>query len=187
LILEDDASFPRHRANGLKNVLEKLEGASWAIWYGGGTPSQASNVAIDSVEVVPIDHTVGVQMSHCVAFQGDAIGSVRAFLELILTRPNGHPEAGPMHVDGAYSTWRALNPAAITLVTVPPVCVQRSSRSDVAPTRWFDNIPVVRTGVAALRRLRNHFNLTDGWVQPFSHSTESTQNQNPAASRPPPE
>ncbi len=157
LILEDDACFPRLRADGLKQVLRKLQGSSWALWYGGGTVLRASPVASDDVEVVPIDHTMGVQTAHCVAFQGDAIGSVRSFLELILTRPNGHPEAGPMHVDGAYSTWRALNPAAITLITVPPVCMQRSSRSDIAVTRWFDNTPLVRRGVAALRRMRNHF------------------------------
>jgi glycosyl transferase family 25 len=78
-------------------------------------------------------------------------------MELILTRPGGHPEAGPMHVDGAYTTWRLLNPTAVTLVAVPAVCVQRSSRSDVATTRWFDNTPLVRNSVATLRRLRNQF------------------------------
>jgi glycosyl transferase family 25 len=157
LILEDDACFPRSRLNGLKSAVGKLESLNWAIWYGGGHISHDSNVGIDDVEIIPIDHRIGVQTAHCVAFRGDAIRSVRTFLELILTRPGGHPEAGPMHVDGAYSTWRALNPTAVTFITVPPVCVQRSSRSDIAITRWFDKTPIVRRGIAALRRLRNQF------------------------------
>lgn len=158
LILEDDACFPRFRVDGLKSVIGKLKGLNWAIWYGGGSMLHDLSVGIDDVDVIPINHKVGVQTSHCIAFQGDAIGSVRAFLELILTRPGGHPEAGPMHVDGAYSTWRALNPTAVTLVTVPPVCVQRSSRSDIAIIRWYDKAPLVRRSIAAVRRLRNHFN-----------------------------
>jgi hypothetical protein len=157
LILEDDACFPRMRIDGLKRVVGKLPGLSWAMWYGGGNILHAPGTGTDNGEIIPIGPTVGVQTSHCIALQGDAIESLRAFLELILTRPRGHPEAGPMHVDGAYSTWRALNPTAITLVCVPPVCVQRPSRSDIAATLWFDNIPLVRTGMAALRRLLNHF------------------------------
>jgi glycosyl transferase family 25 len=158
LILEDDACFPKIRIDGLKGAVEKLVRLNWSVWYGGGDVHHDLSVGTDDTGVIPIDHAVGVQTTHCVAFQGDAIESVRTFLELILTRPGGHPEAGPMHVDGAYSTWRALNPTAITLVTVPPVCVQRSSRSDVAAARWFDKIPLVRGGVDMLRRLRSHLN-----------------------------
>jgi hypothetical protein len=158
LILEDDACFPRFRLNDLKRVMEKLKGMNWAMWYGGGSMLLDLSVGSDNSEIIPIDHAVGVQAAHCVAFQGYAIGSVRDFLELILTRPGGHPEAGPMHVDGAYSTWRALNPTAITLVTLPPVCAQRSSQSDIAIPRWYDKTPLVRKGIATLRRLRNHLN-----------------------------
>ena len=156
LIIEDDACFPKHRHAALRNALEKAHGASWEIWYGGG---QMPDVRDETgTEVVAIDSTLGVQTSHCIALRGDAIRSVAAFFELILTRPGGHPEAGPMHVDGAYSTWRAMNPAAVTLVSLPPVCIQRSSRSDIAATRWFDETPVLRTGVALLRRLLNRRN-----------------------------
>jgi glycosyl transferase, family 25 len=158
LILEDDAHFPRFRVDALKRVVGQLKGLNWAMWYGGGNMHPDVSGGINNIEMIPIDHKVGVQTAHCIAFQGDAIGSVRAFLELILTRPGGHPEAGPMHVDGAYSTWRALNPTAITLVTVPSACVQRSSRSDIAIRRWYDKTPLVRRSVSALRRLRNHFN-----------------------------
>ena len=32
-----------------------------------------------------------------------AIGPLIAYLERMVARPAGHPEGGPMHVDGAYS------------------------------------------------------------------------------------
>jgi glycosyl transferase family 25 len=156
LILEDDACFPKPRVGGLKGVLKKLEDPNWAIWYGGGHMLHDLSPGIDSFEIIALDHTVGVQTSHCIALQGGAIDSVKSFFELILTRRGGHPVAGPMHVDGAYSTWRALNPVAVTLISAPPVCVQRLSRSDIATTRWFDRSPFLQSGVAAIRRLRNY-------------------------------
>jgi hypothetical protein len=158
LILEDDVHFPKFRLNALNRVLESLEGLNWEIWYGGGNMSRDVRADSDSPEVISIDSTVGVQTSHCIAVQGNAIEALRDFFELILTRTKGHPEAGPMHVDGAYSTWRRLHPAAITLATLPSVCAQRSSHSDIATLRWFDKTPLVRKGSAALRRLRNQLN-----------------------------
>jgi glycosyl transferase, family 25 len=153
LILEDDACFPRFRIKDLKTVLEKLKGMNWAIWYGGARLDL--NARSSNTEVIPIDHTAGVQTSHCIALQGNAIRSVRDFLELILTRPGGHPEAGPMHVDGAYSAWRGLNPTAVTLVTLPAVCSQRSSQSDIGIPQWYDKILLVRGAIAVFRRVRN--------------------------------
>jgi hypothetical protein len=62
-----------------------------------------------------------------------------------------------MHVDGAYNTWRHLNPTATTLISLPPSCLQRSSRSDIATTRWVDQVMLIRQAVAVGRRLRNLF------------------------------
>jgi len=155
LIIEDDACFPRTRHAGLKIALDHVKRLNWDIWYGGARVLLEGREATTGSEVVALDPKLGVQTSHCIALQGDTIRSVRAFFELVLTRPGGHPEAGPMHVDGAYSTWRALHPEGVTLLSVPPVCTQRSSRSDIAATRWFDSTPLLRKSVAALRRLRN--------------------------------
>jgi hypothetical protein len=155
LILEDDACFPKLLVDDLKGVVGGLKSLNWAIWYGGASMLNDPRVSSRKVVTIPIAHTVGVQTAHCVAFQGETIQSIRTFLELILTRTNGHPEAGPMHVDGAYSTWRALNPTAVTLVTVPSVCIQRSSRTDIGRTGWLDTTPLVRRSMAAVRRLRN--------------------------------
>jgi glycosyl transferase family 25 len=132
LIIEDDAYFPRAATNRLQEALIELRSSEWQIWYGGhffiGNDQPSSHGW-----GIQIDSKTGIQTAHCVGFQGAAtIDSIRAFLELILTRPAGHIEGGPMHVDGAYSTWRSLNAGAVTRATIPEICRQRSSRSDIA-------------------------------------------------------
>ena len=93
LILEDDACFPRFRVSGLKSVVGRLNGLNWAVWYGGGRMLHEFNVGIDNIEIIPIDSTVDVQTSHCIAFQGEAIGSARAFFGTH-TDPSGRTSGG---------------------------------------------------------------------------------------------
>ena len=74
------------------------------------------------------------------------------FLETVLRRPPGHPDGGPMHVDGAYCTFRNQNPEVITLVAHPNLGWQRRSRGDITP-RWFDRVPVLRTLIDLARAI----------------------------------
>ena len=156
LIMEDDACFPRSGTSRLRDALIRLKSSAWQIWYGG-------HLFIGSDQPhspgwgTPIDRTVAIQKTHCIGFQGMAtIDSIRKFFELILTRPAGHIEAGPMHTDGAYTTWRSLNAGAVTRAAIPEVCVQRSSRSDVATVSMVDRYAVTRLIVRPLRKLRNY-------------------------------
>jgi hypothetical protein len=156
LIIEDDAHFPRSAINRLQETLRELKNSEWQIWYGGhffiGNDQPSSHGW-----GIQIDSKTGVQTAHCVGFQGAAtIDSIRAFLERILTRPAGHIEAGPMHVDGAYSTWRSLNAGAVTRATIPEICRQRSSRSDIAAIGMLDGSPITRNIIDPLRKLRNY-------------------------------
>jgi glycosyl transferase, family 25 len=156
LIMEDDACFPRSAASRLRDALIRLKGSEWQIWYGGhlfvGNDQPHSHGW-----GTPVDRTVAIQKTHCIGFQGTAtIDSIRKFFELILTRPAGHIEAGPMHTDGAYTTWRSLHAEAVTRATIPEVCVQRSSRSDIATISMVDRYAVTRLIVRPLRKLRNY-------------------------------
>lgn len=156
LIVEDDAYFPRSGITRLQKALVELRSAEWQIWYGGHFFIESDQPASHGWGV-QIDRKIGVQTAHCVGFQGAAtIDSIRTFLELILTRPAGHIEAGPMHVDGAYSTWRSLNAGALTRATIPEVCRQRSSRSDIAAIGMLDGSPITRSIIFPLRKLRNY-------------------------------
>lgn len=154
LILEDDACFPTIAHEQLSSDLSKLKINSWGIWYGGHRvfDSSAPSVTLQSPYQIPSE--TRIDTAHCVAFNGAAIECIRDFLRLILTRPPGHHEAGPMHVDGAYTTWRRLNPKVITLISMPAICNQHASRSDIGATRWFDKTPGFREAVTLLRNLR---------------------------------
>jgi glycosyl transferase, family 25 len=156
LILEDDACFPRSAVSRLRDVLMNLRDSEWQIWYGGYLFPGNTQPSSPGWGVF-IDRTVAIQKSHCVGFRGAAtIDAVRKFLELILTRPAGHSEAGPMHIDGAYTVWRSLNAGAVTRATIPEICVQRSSRSDIAAISRVDSWTVTRAIARPLRKLRNY-------------------------------
>ena len=60
-----------------------------------------------------------------------------------------------MHVDGAYCWFRHAHPHFRTLLAVPELGYQRSSRTDIHDLRWFDRVPVAREAVAWLRQWRN--------------------------------
>jgi glycosyl transferase, family 25 len=156
LIMEDDASFPRSAVGRLRDALIRLKSSEWQIWYGG-------HLFVGNVQPYGhgwgtiIDRTVAIQRAHCVGFQGTAtIDSIREFLELILTRPAGHIQAGPMHTDGAYNVWRSLNAGAVTRATIPEICIQRSSRSDIATIGMVDRFAITRLIARPLRKLRNY-------------------------------
>jgi glycosyl transferase, family 25 len=156
LIMEDDACFPRSAASRLRDTLLSLKSSEWQIWYGGHLFFGIDQPYSQGWGTL-IDRTVAVQRAHCIGFQGTTtIDSIRRFLELILTRPAGHIEAGPMHIDGAYTTWRTLNPEAVTRATIPEICIQRASRSDIATVGMIDRYAVTRVIARPLRKLRNY-------------------------------
>jgi len=157
LILEDDACFPRSAVSRLREALTGLKNSSdWQIWYGGHFFARKDD-SYGSGWGILVDRTVEIHQTHCIGFQGAAtIDSIRRFLELILTRPAGHSEAGPMHTDGAYNIWRLLNARAVTRAAIPEVCAQRSSRSDVATIGMFDKYAVTRLIARPLRKFRNY-------------------------------
>jgi len=91
-----------------------------------------------------------------VAIDGGTIQRFVEFLEGVLSRPPGSPDYGPMHVDGAYTVFRLLNPDCVTLAAFPPLARQRSSPSDVTPSNMvLDRWSGTRRIAASLRRLYN--------------------------------
>ena len=151
LLLEDDLDFTRDGRERLGPVLDDLAGRSWDFFYGAhvlGTDGRRGLVEIAAGEPV--------MTASCLAFSGKVIPEVVDFLEGILTRPAGSPDYGPMHVDGAYTVFRMLNPDRRTFVAFPTLGRQRSSPSDITPgsmllDRWAPTRPLA----ALLRRSYN--------------------------------
>ncbi len=163
LILEDDLNFSNDFLQRINDVLNQLEQSNWGIFYGGYdiqfTPedkSKASDIALhDTNGVIEIPASTGVVLAHFVAFQSKAIGEMVSYLELLLSRKGGDPRGGPMHVDGAYSWFRNLNPTYKTVISIPELGYQRSSRTDIHKLRWYDRMPLIRSCTAYLRKLKN--------------------------------
>lgn len=153
LICEDDLDFADETPSRLQAVVAALKARAWGVFYGGHRlPSQP-----DGLAAIPSAHPIDT--AHCVAFDGAAIAGLVDFLQALLARPPGHPEGGPMDVDGAYTWYRRLHPELTTLAAFPVLGHQRRSRTDIHKLRWFDRAPLVRDGVAGLRRLCNRWRL----------------------------
>jgi hypothetical protein len=151
LILEDDVDFTREGPRRLAAILPELFNRSWDFFYGAHL--LAANGRQD-LAGVPADEPVAT--TSFVAIDGRTIPAFVEFLEGVLSRPPGSPDYGPMHVDGAYTVFRMLHPDCVTLAVFPPVAHQRSSPSDVTPSkmlldRWSGTSHVA----ALLRRVKN--------------------------------
>jgi hypothetical protein len=144
-ILEDDLSFVDDFPRSWSTALGSLRGADWSIFYPGHLLSDLPP------GLSRLDPTLGVRCTHFMVINGNAISPIITGLEAILARPAGHPNGGPMHVDGAYSTIRRQNDDLPTFAYSPQLGYQRPSRSDVANTRWFDRIDALKPAVSLYR------------------------------------
>lgn len=153
LICEDDLNFSPDIAQLLPSLTRELEREAWSIFYGGyGSPISGEPIAPGVIQSNPADSII---CCHIYAVRGPALRDLVSYLDAILLRAPGHQDGGPMHVDGAISRFRSDFPQYVTLAASPPIGFQRSSRTDIHKTRWFDRLPLVRDGVGALRQLAN--------------------------------
>lgn len=158
LILEDDAAFVFGASALLQDALDDLGGTDWSIAYLGHRIPAGEHPGRDqrhSAHWRILPPGTRVETTHAMLIHARAVPSLIAYLEAMLARPAGHPEGGPMHVDGAYSWFRKDNPDHLTLVT-PKQCVfQRASRSDIARQSWRDAVPFLDFA----RRIKNRLHI----------------------------
>ena len=146
LILEDDVDFVKDIKHVLSEVLDELDVLDWDICYFGHHLSleQSGDNLFHKYEQ-------GIQTTHFYAVKGEVIPRLISFLELVLSRPPGHPEGGAMHVDGAISTFRGQNADVKTVVLCNPIGYQRPSRTDIHELSLYDRIPLVKNIVSVIR------------------------------------
>ncbi len=163
LILEDDVRFSDDFAERSR-LVEQLP-ADWDVFYAGWRQLDYCREDWPQEGLVParpLSEFVGM---HCYAVKGSAIPRLLDRYDIFLSREKGHPEGGRIAVDGMMNLARRQLRLA-TYLTVPPLAVQRASRSDIADLKWFDRQPVVRDAVKMVRSFRNR--LTRGSVHPPS-------------------
>jgi glycosyl transferase family 25 len=131
LILEDDVDFTAAARDWqLRPDVD--------IAYGGYEASNPSDL-----------HASNIIGAHCMGFSARAVQALAPYLEDLLEHESPPP------IDGAYVWFRREHGENFsTDFAVPPVAVQRPSRSDIAPLRAFDRIPLLRAPISRARGLK---------------------------------
>ena len=152
LVLEDDLNFSDDFVARFAPLTQAIDRTGWDFWYLGVlsvTPSPAAHG-----ELTPVPPASSVLGAHMFALKAATIAQLVPYLEAILERPPGHPDGGPMHVDGAYSWYRRAHPEVRTLMATQALGYQRPSRTDIHALKWFDRLPVVDKAAQFLRGAR---------------------------------
>ncbi|WP_308916877.1 glycosyltransferase family 25 protein [Jannaschia sp. LMIT008] len=155
LVLEDDADFAPDAEARLDGIVDGLSRGGWDVFYGHPGPDglgRAGQGAAGPLTTWAPDDPI--RGTHVMGWTPVAAGRAFAYLDAMRGRTPGHPDGGPMHVDGAFSWFRAAHPDLTTRVTPDPLAVQRASRTDIQAMRWFDRAPILRDGAQWLRRMR---------------------------------
>ena len=154
LVLEDDMGFAPGAVVRLPGLARALAGRDWGVIYGhpGDMPQRTPAPDADGLIDLPAD--LGLIQLHFLGLTQAAVAVILPELRRMQARPEGSPEGGPMHVDGALNFLRARHPELTALGVSPAIATQRASRSDIAPARWYDRLPVLRSLTGALRGLR---------------------------------
>jgi GR25 family glycosyltransferase involved in LPS biosynthesis len=153
IVCEDDLDFAQDFAERLPKLLAEVASQPWDILYLGHysledvPPDPAGAALIRLAPNVPVGGT------HFMVVRRSVHADLIAYLQAILTRPPGHPDGGPMHVDQAFSWFRARHPQVVTLAALPPLGYQRRSRTDIHVLPFYDRLPVLRTLSTLARRL----------------------------------
>ena len=130
LILEDDADFT--------TALERGQPAECrGIFYGGHEAATPDRL-----------HDSDIIGAHCMGFSAPVAQALVPYLTALLNHPSPPP------IDGAYVWYRRSHPEVPTDFAVPPIAVQRPSRSDIARLRFFDRVPVLREAAGHARALK---------------------------------
>lgn len=139
LIMEDDLFFTKQLLKNQTAIVEQLQQRNWDFLYLGHEEDINST---SPFSICP--PSVGVMKTHFYAVNSSLFDRLILFFEEIQQRPEGHPDGGPMSIDGAYSTFRARNPDVVTLIASPSLGWQRSSVSDITANAWYDRVPAVK-------------------------------------------
>ena len=155
LILEDDCNFIPGTLDFIRDAAKDFDGGKWALFYGGALNRSELKTDSFSGNIDCILPEYGVMGSHCVGIAGSEIAPLAEYFTAMLGRPEGDPNGGPMHVDGAYSWYRRGHPHAATFLAKPEIAYQRSSATDVGSEKWIETIFIFKPFVTMLRKIKN--------------------------------
>jgi hypothetical protein len=147
LVMEDDLLIHRKFKEVEASLIDYLGQTEWDMVYFGDASDRPVTLP---VEFLPLKEDI--QTTTFYGVNSSILHRLIHFLETLQARPAGHPDGGPMHLDGAYNLFRRFNPDILTLKTDGGLVAQRSSRSDIYPNAWYEDMPVVRPLVQVYRQ-----------------------------------
>jgi len=150
LIMEDDLSLDRRCLQAPADMVARLQRGDWDFAYLGHVETLEQQATVRWQQ-----YDAPLATTHFYALNHRVLRRLDDYLEACLQRPPGHPDGGPMHIDGAYSLFRQHNPDIVTLMANPSLGGQRSSRSDIFPNRWYDRMPLTRQLATLARGIKN--------------------------------
>ncbi|MEO0849206.1 MAG: glycosyltransferase family 25 protein, partial [Cyanobacteria bacterium J06648_1] len=148
LILEDDLELRQDFQQYEDIILAELTQQNWDIVHFGYCDSQKKDVSLPLFQSFS-GEIIGAQFY---AVNQKFFDKLISFCEVLLERPVGHPDGGPMSIDGTFNVVKWKHPEITRLIAVPSFGGQRSSRSDISPS-WFDKLPVFKTLAQSCRKL----------------------------------
>jgi hypothetical protein len=148
LVMEDDVAFVRDAGELLIDAIEQLARVEWDIAYFG----HAMDRAPGAPRWLPV--TGPMRYAHCYAVHRRALRRLIEFLQQVLAREPGHPDGGPMHVDGAFSTFIARHADIRAVYFSRNMVYQRPSRTDLHRPSLIDRHPLLRQAAVPLRWLK---------------------------------
>lgn len=151
LVLEDDLELAPAACQPQPALAARLLAGDWDFAYAGHIESLGGDPQAPQWQ----RSEAPLMCAHFYALSARVLPDLRDYLRACMVRPPGHPDGGPMHVDGAYSMFRARQPGCVTLIAAPSLGGQRFSRSDVSPRHWYDQLPGLRTLAALARGIKN--------------------------------
>jgi len=151
LIIEDDLNFSDEIGDLSCDFYTLLDNNDWSFAYlahhydtGEGVPPRG---------LVRLRETDLIKCTHLIGISGTILTDLVKYLEKMKMRNGGDPLGGPMHVDGAYN-WYRKDSHCGTVIAVPPLGYQRSSRSDIADVKFYDRLPILRSIINYLRKFK---------------------------------
>lgn len=154
LVLEDDIDMHPRVVSDAQALVQQLQAVpDWGFAYFAYEQAQISTPPRVDGPAQLIRYGGPLLTASFFAVNGPLLGRLVDFLETVESRPAGHPEGGPMHVDGAYATFRERYQEIVTLVSIPKLGHQRRSPSSISPN-WMDRMPGVRFVMSMARMLR---------------------------------
>lgn len=149
LIIEDDLLLTKNFFVYGQRVLQELQDKKWNFLYlGHFLPEKPFPPHIQTLKT-------SLQCAHFFALDHSILQPLSTFLKEVRERPPGHPDGGPMHVDGAYNHFRITHPECASMICYPSLGVQRSSVSAIADPKWHDQIPIISHLINYFRSIKN--------------------------------